>query len=382
MAPRVLSSVLAVCVVGVGVGGCTQSRVPEDEIRIGQFGSFTGSEASFGQSTDRGIRLIFDAKNAAGGIRGKKIVLVTEDNQGKAEETTSIVKKLIAQDQVIALLGEVASTRSLAAAPIAQNYKIPMITPSSTNPEVTKKGDFVFRVCFIDPMQGPIMARFAAEDLKLKKVAILRDIKSDYSMGLSKFFTAKFKELGGEVVATLDYTSNDPDFKAQLTQIRAVAPDGLFVPGYYNDLGPIARQARELGLKIPLLGGDGWDSPKLFELSAGALEGAYYANHYSAESPSPVTQKFIRDYRKAYGVQADGLAAAGYDAAAILLDAIERAPTLTPKAIRDELARTVDFNGATGRITINKDRNADKDIFIVKVAGNAVKFVKVFAKSE
>ena len=372
---RVVLTVLSILLFG-----CTQGRVPDNEIRIGQFGSFTGSEASFGQSTDRGIRLIFDAKNAAGGVKGKKLVLITEDNQGKAEDTTSIVKKLIAQDQVVALLGEVASTRSLAAAPIAQNYKIPMITPSSTNPEVTKKGEYVFRVCFIDPVQGPIMARFAAEDLKLKRVAVLRDIKSDYSMGLSKFFTEKFKALGGEIVATLDYASNDPDFKAQLTQIRAAQPDGLFIPGYYNDLGPIARQARELGIKVPMLGGDGWDSPKLFELSAGALEGAYYANHYSDESTSPVTQKFIAEYKSKYGVHADGLAAAGYDAAGILVDAMERASELTPKAIRDELARTTDFNGATGRISINAERNADKDVFVVKVSGNATKFVKVFAK--
>ena len=364
---------------GAGLG-CTKTRVPEGELRIGQFGSFTGSEATFGQSTDRGIRLMIDARNAAGGVRGKKIVLISEDNQGKAEDTIAIVKKLIAQDQVVALLGEVASTRSLAAAPIAQQYKIPMITPSSTNPAVTAKRDYVFRVCFIDPVQGPIMARFVAEDLKFKRVAILRDIKSDYSLGLAKFFAAKFQELGGQVVASLDYSSNDPDFKAQLTQIRALDAQGIFVPGYYSDLGPIARQARELGLKIPLMGGDGWDSPKLFELAAGAMEGSYFTNHYSAESTNPATQKFVRDYRAKYGVSSDGLAAAGYDAAGILLAAIERAPDLTPKSIRAELARTTDYPGATGTISINADRNADKDVFVVKIVGDTYKFVKMFRK--
>jgi len=369
------------CATAISAAGCTKSRVPDGELRIGQFGSFTGSEATFGQSTDRGIRLLIDARNAAGGVRGKKIVLITEDNQGKAEDTVAIVKKLIAQDQVVALLGEVASTRSLAAAPIAQQYKIPMITPSSTNPEVTKKRDFVFRVCFIDPVQGPIMARFAAEDLKFQRVAILRDIKSDYSVGLSKFFAEKFTQLGGRIVTTLDYASNDPDFKAQLTQIRAADPQGIFVPGYYNDLGPIARQARELGLKVPLLGGDGWDSPKLFELASGAMNGAYFSNHYSAESPNPATKKFVEDYLAKYGVPSDGLAAAGYDAAGILVTAIERASELTPKAIRAEIAKITDYAGATGTISINAERNADKDVFVVQIAGPTYKFIKMFPKA-
>ena len=282
----------------------------------------------------------------------------------------------------MALIGEVASTRSLAAAPIAQQYKIPMITPSSTNPEVTRKRDFVFRVCFIDPVQGPIMARFAAEDLKFKRVAVLRDIKSDYSIGLSKYFVEKFKQLGGEIVATLDYSSNDPDFKAQLTQIRAANPEGLFIPGYYNDLGPIARQARELGITAPLMGGDGWDSPKLFELASGAVEGGYFSNHYSAESPNPATVKFVRDYKAKYGVDSDGLAAAGYDAAGILLTAIERAKEPTAKAIRAEIAKIKDYPGATGNITINSERNADKDVFIVRIKGESYKLVKMFPKDD
>lgn len=362
--------------------GCTKKDSGGDagaasanEIRIGQFGSMTGGEATFGQSTDKGVRLAIDAKNAAGGIKGRKIVLITEDNQGKPEEAAAVVKKLIAQDKVVALLGEVASTRSLAAAPIAQANKIPMISPSSTNPKVTQVGDYIFRVCFIDPFQGPVMAKFARENLKLKKVAILKDLKSDYSLGLAEFFVKKFKEMGGEIVAEQNFQTGDSDFKAQLTQIRSANPDAIFIPAYYTEVGLIARQARQLGLKAVLLGGDGWDSPKLFEIGAQAVEGAYFSNHYASESPVPATQDFIKRYKEKYNETPDGLAAAGYDAAMILISAIERAPTPTPEAIRAELAKTVDFDGATGKITINSERNADKDAFIVKVEGKALKFV-------
>lgn len=362
--------------------GCTkkestpsESAANATEIRVGQFGSMTGGEATFGQSTDKGVRLAIDAKNAAGGIKGKQIKLITEDNQGKPEEAAAVVKKLITQDKVIAILGEVASTRSLAAAPIAQQFKIPMVSPSSTNPKVTQVGDQIFRVCFIDPFQGPVMAKFARENLKLKKVAILKDLKSDYSLGLAEFFVKKFKDLGGEIVAEQNFQTGDSDFKAQLTQIRTAAPDALFIPAYYTEVGLIARQARQLGIKAVLLGGDGWDSPKLFEIGQTAVEGAYFSNHYASESPNKATQEFIKAYKAKFNETPDGLSAAGYDAAMILINAMEAAPELTPAAIRDQLAKTSGFDGATGKITINSERNADKDAFIVKVEGKALKFV-------
>lgn len=361
--------------------GCTKKSSTFDpsstatEIRIGQFGSLTGGEATFGQSTDKGVRLAIDAQNAKGGIRGKKITLITEDNQGRPEEAAATVKKLITQDKVIALLGEVASTRSLAAAPIAQQYKIPMVSPSSTNPKVTQIGDYIFRVCFIDPFQGSVMARFAYQELKARKIAVLRDLKSDYSLGLAEFFNKKFKELGGEIVSEQTFQTGDSDFKAQLTQIRGTNPDAIFIPAYYTEVGLIARQARELGIKAVLLGGDGWDSPKLFEIGQKAIDGAYFSNHYSAESQNPATQQFIKDYKEKYKETPDGLAAAGYDAARILMQAIETAPELTPQAIRDRLAQTKDFDGATGKITVNNERNADKDAFIVQVKGSGLKFV-------
>ncbi len=372
----------------LAVVGCTKKNTGETggaaasnqgEIRIGQFGSLTGGEATFGQSTDKGIRLAIDAKNAAGGIKGRKIVLLTEDNQGKPEEAAAVVKKLITQNQVVALLGEVASTRSLAAAPIAQQYKVPMVSPSSTNPKVTEVGDFIFRVCFIDPFQGPVMARFAHENLKLKKVAILKDLKSDYSLGLAEFFAKKFKDLGGEIVSEQTFQTGDSDFKGQLTRIRTSNPEAIFIPAYYTEVGLIARQARQLGLKAVLLGGDGWDSPKLVEIGQDAIQGSYFSNHYASESPVKATQEFIRKYKEKYKEIPDGLSAAGYDAAQILIDAMERAPTITPQAIRDELAKTKGFDGATGKITINSERNADKDAFIVKVDGKAFKFVTLLS---
>jgi branched-chain amino acid transport system substrate-binding protein len=356
-----------------------QTAAALTEIRIGQFGSMTGGEATFGQSTDKGVRLAIDAKNAAGGIKGKKIVLITEDNQGKPEEASAVVKKLITQDNVIAILGEVASTRSLAAAPIAQKYKIPMVTPSSTNPKVTQVGDYIFRVCFIDPFQGPVMARFAYDNLKLKKVAILKDLKSDYSLGLAEFFSAKFKAMGGEIVSEQNFQTGDADFKGQLTRIRSTNPEALFIPAYYTEVGLIARQARQLGIKAVLLGGDGWDSPKLFEIGQEAVNGSYFSNHYASESPNAATQKFIKDFTAKFKEGPDGLSAAGYDAAMILLNAIEKANELTPEAIRAQLAATKDFDGATGKITINSERNADKDAFIVQVEGKALKFVTLLS---
>jgi branched-chain amino acid transport system substrate-binding protein len=376
---RLLVSLFILAVAAVGCtkkDGEANSGANSNEIKIGQFGSMTGSEATFGQSTDKGIRLAFDAKNAAGGIKGKKLVLITEDNQGKPEEAAALVKKLITQDKVVAVLGEVASTRSRAAAPIAQQYKIPMITPSSTNPKVTQVGNYIFRVCFIDPFQGSVMARFAHENLKLKKVAVLKDLKSDYSLGLSEFFIKKFKELGGQIAAEQTFQSGDQDFKAQLTQIRGSNPDGIFIPAYYTEVGLIARQARELGIKAVLLGGDGWGSQKLFEIGQSAVEGSYFSNHYATESTNAATQEFVKKFQEKFnGEIPDGLAAAGYDAALILIQALEKAPEISPEAIREQIAQTKNFDGATGKITINSERNADKDAFIVKVEGGKWKFV-------
>lgn len=345
-----------------------------DVLRIGEVGSMTGSEATFGTSTHNGIELALKQVNAAGGVKGKKFQLISLDDQGKPEEAATAVTKLITQNGVTAILGEVASSRSLAMAPIAQNHQIPMITPSSTNPDVTKKGDYIFRVCFIDPFQGTVMAKFAANNLKAKKIAVLRDVKNDYSIGLAKFFEETLKTLGGSVIVTQSYSAGDIDFKSQLTDIRGKAPDAIFIPGYYTEVGLIARQARELGITVPLMGGDGWDSPKLAEIGGDAVNNTYFSNHYSAENKAPNVQDFIAKFKEAYGVIPDGLAAMGYDAAMVLIDAMKRAKSLNTPDIRDALAATKDYKAVTGNITMDGNRDAVKSAVVLKVDGGTFKY--------
>lgn len=349
--------------------------VTDKEILIGEFGSLTGNEATFGKMTNMGIKLAFKQINDAGGIKGKTLKLFTLDDQGKSEEAATVVTKLITQEKVMAILGEVASSRSLAAAPIAQQYKIPMITPSSTNPKVTEVGDYIFRVCFIDPFQGTVMAKFALEHLKIKKVAILSDVKSDYSLGLASFFKETFTQMGGTVVTEQSYSSGDIDFKGQLTNIKSAGPEAIYIPGYYTEVGLIAQQARQLGLTQPMMGGDGWDSSKLYEIGKDAVNGSYFSNHYTTESSDPAVQKFIADFKNEYGQIPDGLAAMGYDAALVLGDSLKRAAELTPAALRQAIAETKDFPGVTGKITLNEQRNAVKAAVVVQVNGATNKYV-------
>lgn len=356
--------------------GCTKKT---DEIVVGEFGTLTGGEATFGQSTNKGLRMAFDEINAAGGIKGKKIKLITYDNQGKNDESAAVVTRLITQDKVVAIIGEVASARTIAAAPIAQQYKVPMISPSSTNPKVTKDGDinrdYVFRICFIDPFQGAVMAKFMIENLKLKKVAILRDVKNEYSIGLADTFVKEVKARGGEVLIDVSYQSSDIDFKAQLTQIKSKNPEAIFVPGYYTDAGLITVQARQLGIKSVFLGGDGWDSPKLHEIAKEAANGAYFSNHYATDSSEPIVQEFIQKFQKRFNELPDAMAALGYDAGKVLALAITNAKEIKPEFIRDEIAKTKNFPGVTGNITLDENRNAIKSAVVVRVDGNDKKFV-------
>jgi len=337
------------------------------EIVIGEYGSLTGNTATFGQSTKNGSEMAFDEINKAGGLIGKPVKLIVEDDQSKPEEAATAVTKLINQNAVQAVLGEVASSRSLAAAPICQGAKVPMVTPSSTNPKVTQVGDYIFRVCFTDIQQGEADAKFAAKSLKLKKAALLYDVRNDYSVGLRLVFAQKFKEYGGEIVAEQSYSEGDSDFRAQLTQLKSANPDIIYVPGYYTEVGTIARQSRDLGISAPLLGGDGWDSPRLWEIGGKALNGCYFSNHYSVDDPAPAVQKFVADYKARYGATPDALAALGYDAARILADAITRANSTDGAKVRDALAQTKGYKGVTGTITIDKDRNAVKPVVMLKV---------------
>ena len=337
------------------------------EILVGEYGSLTGGIATFGISTRDGSQLAFDDINAKGGILGQKIKLLVEDDQSKPEEAGTVVNKLIHQDGAVAMLGHVASSHSLAAAPICQAEKVPMITPASTNPRVTQVGNYIFRVCFLDTFQGAVMAKFAYDTLKVKKVAILVDVRSDYSVGLQTFFGQAFKKMGGEIVSEQSFSQGDSDFRAQLTAIKAANPEAIYVPGYYTEVGTIVHQARELGITVPFLGSDGWDSPKLWEIGGPALNGCYFSNHYATDDPNPVVQKFVNDYKAKYNQLPDALAALAYDAARILADAMQRAGTTDGEKVRDAIASTKDFDGVTGRITINEERNAVKTAVIVKV---------------
>lgn len=360
---------------GFALSGCTKKNTVDDNfIKIGEVGSMTGAEATFGISTHNGIQLAVDEINSAGGIKGKKIKIISLDDQGKPEEAATAITKLITQDKVKAVIGEVASSRSIAMAPIAQQYKIPMISPSSTNPKVTEIGDYIFRVCFIDPFQGLVMARFATEILKFKNIAILRDVKNDYSVGLSDVFSESFKKMGGTIVEDKSYSAGDIDFKSQLTAIKSKKPDAIYVPGYYTEVGLIARQARELGIKAPLMGGDGWDSPKLKEIGGASVDGSYFSNHYSTEEKSERVQNFIANYKKVYNEVPDGLAAMGYDAAHVLASAMTRVKDESSAELRSAIAQTKDFNGVTGVITLDEKRNATKSAVVLKVESGEFKY--------
>ncbi len=357
-----LAALLALPLAGCG------KKADSNEILIGEYGALTGSIASFGQSTHKGITLAIEEINASGGVLGKKIRLVTEDDQGKPEEALTAVTKLISKDRVSALLGEFASSNSLAAAPMAQSSGIPMVSHGSTNPKVTQVGDYIFRVCFIDPFQGQVMAKFAHNSLKLGHVAILRDVKSDYSVGLADYFTQNFVAAGGAIAGDESYSAGDKDFNAQLTSLIAKKPEALFIPGYYTEVGLIARQARRLGFTGALLGGDGWDSEKLWEIGGDALNNGYFSNHYSVDNPAPEIRAFVEKF-KAHnqGEAPDALAALGYDATRVLVDAIRRAGSDKPSAIRDALAQTKDFPGITGNITLNAQRDAVKSAVVLEV---------------
>lgn len=338
-----------------------------DPIPVGEFGSMTGTTAAFGTSTHHGITLAVDEINAAGGVLGRPLKIFLEDDQSKPEEVPTVVSKLITEKKIIALLGEVASSRSLAAAPLAQRANIPMITPSSTNPDVTKKGDFIFRMCYLDDFQGASMARFAFRSLGKKQGAILRDVRNDYSVGLADFFSAEFKNLGGTITVDERYSEGDNDFRAQLTKIKGTSPEFIFVPGYYADAAKIAKQARDLGITIPLLGGDGWESAKLFEIGGKAVEGCFYSNHYYPGDSRSEVRNFVEKFQTRFNEPADSLAALGYDAAKLLADAIGRAGTTEGRALRDALAATKGWMGVTGTMTFDANRNPVKPIVILEI---------------
>lgn len=346
----------------------------DGDIVIGHYASMTGNTAHYGQDTDKAIQLAVGEINAAGGIKGRKIKLVTLDTRGDSAEAANAVTRLIDVEKAVALLGEVASSLSLAGGRVAQRRKVPMITSASTNPKVTQIGDYVFRVCFLDPFQGKVMAKFAKDNLKFDNVAIIKDVKNDYSIGLSDAFKKEFEAAGGKVVAEQSYGQGDTDFSAQVTAIKSSDAQGIFVPGYYAEVGAIARTAQRLELKVPLLGGDGWDAPDLFKIGGDAVDGCYFSNHFAPDVATPKAKKFVADFEKANGTKPTGLGALGYDAAHVLLAAIGAASAVERTAIRDSIAKTKDFDGVTGKITLNENRDADKSAVVLKIEGGKAKY--------
>ena len=337
-------------------------------IRIGYYGDLSGPTFNFGESAKNGVLMAAEEINQAGGINGRKIDVVIEDDQGKPGLAAASVSKLVQGGKVIAVIAGGTSNNSRAAAPAAQVARVPLIATSSTDPQVTQIGDYIFRTCFIDAFQGEVMAKFAANTLKAKKAAVLLDFNSSYSRGLSDFFELSFTRLGGQVLSKQSYTAGDRDYRGQLNTLRAAAPDVIFIPGYYEDVALMAKQARQLGISQPLLGADGWDAPELWDRGGDSLNGSYISSHYSAEDKSPLVQQFVKDYKQHYGnLQPDAHAALGYDSMRVVAEAIQRAGASDSVKLRDELAHTKSFPGVTGLITINAERNAVKPAVVLKL---------------
>ena len=353
---------------------CTKKAV-ENEIVLGSYSSNTGATATFGVFQKRGIDMAIEEINAAGGINGKKIKHINYDNKSDNDETLAVVNRLISQDNVLAIIGEATSGKSKIGGQVAQQNKVVMLTSSATNPEVTKIGNYIFRACFIDPFQGYVMAKFMTENLKMKKAAILRDVKSDYSMGLSDVFITEFKKMGGEIVTDISYQEGDIDFKSQLTAIKAKNPDAIFVPGYYNEVALLARQLKDLGMKQPMLGGDGWSSPDLYKIAKDAITGLYFSNHYTTESTDPKTVDFVKKFKAKFNEDADVMAALAYDATYMMAEAIKNTKELNRETIREELTKIKDFHGVTGKMSMNENRDAVKSAVVVRIEGPEYKFV-------
>ncbi|HEY8911477.1 MAG TPA: ABC transporter substrate-binding protein [Desulfosporosinus sp.] len=366
---------LGVAVVMLGlVTGCSSAAAPKatEEIKIGGDLELSGGVATYGQSVLNAVTLAFEDQNKKGGVLGKQLKFVTADNKSEAGESTSAITKLITQDKVVAVLGAVTSSNTKAAVPVSADNKIPLITPTATNAEVTINKDgslnkWVFRSCFLDPFQGKVAANFVTNTLQVKKAAVFIDQKDDYSKGLAAEFSKVLKSSGGAITDTENYVGGDKDFKSTLTRIKASSPEVVFVPGYYSEVGLIVKQARELGITVPFVGGDGWDSAKLAELAGAAnLKDTYFVDHMWTEDPA--TKPFADAYKAKYSAEPDALAALGYDAAEMLIAAIKTAGGTDPEKLRTALENTKDFPGVTGVITVDpKTHNPVKSAVIIKL---------------
>lgn len=358
-----LSSLLTACGGSEETGGADS-----DVIKIGVFEPMTGASAAGGQMTVEGIELANEVKPE---VLGKKVELVIVDNKSDKVEAANAVSSLIDKNNVVAIIGSYSSSLSMAAGDIVKEKRVPAVGCSPTNPLVTLNNDYYFRVCFIDPFQGTVMANYAVNELGAKTAAIIQDVTQDYSVGLSKYFEDAFKELTGDensIVAKASYNTGDQDFTAQLTNVASANPDVIFAPGNYGESALLIKQARDQGIDIPILGGDTWESPEFLSIGGDAVEGAVFSTHFTAEAPvTEVSDEFLKLYEEKFSKQANAFAALGYDAYMVILDAIERAGSADPEAIRDALSETADFVGATGYITLDENGDAVKSAIIKKV---------------
>lgn len=364
----------AICAASILITGCggSDKGSSADSIKIGAIGEMTGGNASYGTSMMRGFNLAAKEINAAGGVDGKKIVLVEADTKSEPAEAANAMSKLINQDKVSFVSGIFTSSSAIAACNISETAKVPYLAVGATNPAVTVAKDGstkpnTFRVCFIDPFQGTVGANFVTNELKAKTAAIYIDNSSDYSKGLADFFKKSFVANGGSIVAEEAYLQKDTDFKAVLTKIKATNPEIIYVPGYYEEVGKIIKQARELGITVPIVGGDGWDSPKLPEIAgADALNNTFFTNHYSPDADSAESKAFVAAFEKEYNQKPDAPAVLGYDALKLMVDAIKRAGAADPAKVSKALAETKSFNAVTGALALNDKHDAVKSVTIIK----------------
>ena len=391
MCRSVRTALVLLALAAVTLAGCAGGRggpevvvepTPDTRVRIGAFMSLTGDTAQYGISALNGYRMAVEEANATGGAGGRRVELIVQDTRSDAVETEVVVERLVREVKVHALLGEVVSSRSLAAARVAQREGVPMLTPSATSPDVTAVGSYVFRSCYTDTFQGAAIAHFAAGQLGARRAAFLVDRDQHYSVDLARVIREVFMRHGGEVVAEQEYTEGAADFSVQLAEVGAAKPDVVFIPGYYLEAGLLARQARALGIDVPLVGGDGWDSPRLYEIGGDAMTGGFYSSHFSAEDPDPQVQRFVADYRRLFVATPDSFAATAYDAARIMLAAVARSPSLERAAIRDSLAATRDFPGVTGAVTFDAERNAVKSVVVVRIGGSGHMTVEAHVSPE
>jgi branched-chain amino acid transport system substrate-binding protein len=351
-------------------GGSGSAGASASEWKVGAFLSLSGAETQFGVDTKEGIELAMDEVNKAGGVKKKPVKVIFEDDKSNPTEANNKVLQLIDRDKVIAILGEVASSRSKVGGIVANRAKIPMITPSSTNPDVTKVGPFVFRVCFTDDVQGQMGAQFIVNTMGKKRVALLFASDDLYSSGLAAEFRSEAKRLGAEVIIEKSFLKTETNFTTFINEIRDAKPDLIYAPIYYTAMVPIARQAKASGLSGSMfVGGDGWHSDSLLESAGDEMEGAYFTTHFTSDAPWPNAKSFVEKYKARFNREPTGLAAMGYDAAKVLADAMARAKEETSVSLRDAIQETKDFQGATGSITINAERNAVKPLVISQVKG-------------